>query len=171
MFLDIPTLFIVSSCIAGLLGLFLFFAWIQDRNIRALAWWGAGYMLGGVGVALWIAEATLASDPLSYGLSNALLFAACGTIWNGARLFYARKVRPFALSAGAIVWIVACQFPSFAGSDMNRVILSSLIVSIYTFATHARSGPIAASVRARAGPRFAFRSCMASSSCRRSRWL
>jgi diguanylate cyclase (GGDEF)-like protein len=135
MSLDIPTLFIVSTCIAGLLGLFLFFAWIQDRSIRALAWWGAAYMLGGVGVALWIAEASAGTQPLSAGWSNALLFAACGTVWNGARLFYAREVRPLALSAGAIVWLVACQFPGFAQSGMDRVILSSLIVSAYTFAT------------------------------------
>src|SRR5258706_14597852 len=103
MVLDVPTLFIVSSCVVSLLGLVLFFAWIPDRNIRALAWWGAAYILGGVGVALWITEATFASQPLSYGLSNALLFAACGTIWSGARLFYARNVRPLELSAGAIV--------------------------------------------------------------------
>ncbi len=135
MYLDIPTLFLVSSCIAGLLGLFLFFAWSQDRNIRALAWWGAAYMLGGLGVALWIAEAAIGSQPLSFGLSNALLFAACGTIWNGARLFYARKVRPFALSLGAILWIVACQIPEFAQSGIARIVLSSLIVSAYTFAT------------------------------------
>jgi diguanylate cyclase (GGDEF)-like protein len=135
MYLDIPTLFIVSSCVVGLLGLFLFFAWIQDRNIRALAWWGAGYMLGGFGVALWIAEAALSSQPLSLGLSNALLFAACGTIWSGARLFYARKVKPIVMSAGAILWIVACQVPDFAQSDVSRIVLSSLIVSVYTFAT------------------------------------
>jgi len=135
MLLDIPTLFIVASCIAGLLGFFLFFAWIQDRSIRALAWWGAGYMLGGLGLALWIAEAALAWQPPFEGLPNALLFAACGTIWNGARLFYARNVRPFALAAGAIVWTVACQFPSFAHADVDRVVLSSLIVSIYSFAT------------------------------------
>jgi diguanylate cyclase (GGDEF)-like protein len=92
-------------------------------------------MLGGVGVALWIAEAALASQPLSYGFSNALLFAACGTIWSGARLFYARNVRPFALAAGAAVWIVACQIPAFAESDMSRIVLSSLIVSVYVFAT------------------------------------
>src|SRR5438045_8868960 len=114
MFLDVPTLFIVSSCITGLLGLFLFFAWIQDRNIRALAWWGAAYILGGVGVALWIAEAAFAENPLATGvLSNALLFAACGTIWSGARLFYARDVRPLELCAGAIVWVLACKVPSF----------------------------------------------------------
>jgi diguanylate cyclase (GGDEF)-like protein len=135
MFLDVPTLFIVSTCIAGLLGLILFFAWIQDRSIRALAWWGAAYMLGGVGVAIWIAESALMSQPFTYGISNALLFAACGTIWTGARLFYAREIRPLALCAGAAIWIVACQIPSFAASDMARIVLSSLIVSAYTFAT------------------------------------
>jgi diguanylate cyclase (GGDEF)-like protein len=92
-------------------------------------------MLGGLGVALWIAEASWASQPLPFGLSNALLFAACGTIWNGARIFYAREVRPLALSAGAIVWIVACQIPSFADSGVSRIVLSSLIASSYSFAT------------------------------------
>src|SRR5687767_3789172 len=105
MFLDVPTLFIVSTCIAGLLGLLLFFAWVQDRNMRALAWCGAAYTLGGVGVALWIVEAAV-SEPFSCGLSNALLFAACATMWSGARLFYGRRVRPCALAAGAIVWLV-----------------------------------------------------------------
>jgi diguanylate cyclase (GGDEF)-like protein len=135
MSLDVPTLFIVSTCIVSLLGLLLFFAWLQDRNIRALAWWGAAYMLGGVGVALWIVESALMSQPLAFGLSNALLFAACGTIWSGTRLFYSRRVRPLALAAGALVWIAACQFPSFVHSGEARIILSSLIVSIYTFAT------------------------------------
>jgi len=133
--LDLPTLFIVSSCIASLLGFFLFFAWIQDRNIRALAWWGAAYILGGLGVALWIAEASFSTGPISYGFANALLFVACGTIWNGARLFYARSVRPFALCVGAIVWLIACQIPSFAESDPAHVVLSSMIASAYTFAT------------------------------------
>ena len=135
MFLDVTTLFIVSTCIAGLLGLLLFFAWNQDRNVHALAWWGTAYIVGGVGVGLWIAEAAGISEPLFDGSSNALLFVACATIWNGARLFYGRKVRPYALAAGAIVWIVACQIPSFAQSDIYRIVLSSLIVSLYTFAT------------------------------------
>ena len=136
MFLDIPTLFIVSTCIAGLLGLFLFFAWIQDRNIRALAWWGAAYMLGGLGVALWIAEAALISQPLSYGLSNALLFAACGTIWNGARLFYARKVRPIALVGRRGGVDRRLPDPGLSRNPASRrIVLSSLIVSVYTFAT------------------------------------
>ena len=134
MLLDIPTLFIVSTCIAALLGLSLFLAWLQDRGIRALAWWGAAYLLGAAGVALWMADAAV-SPPLPYGLANALLFIACGMLWNGARLFYGRRVRPFALCAGGVIWLVAGQFPLFTQSGANRVILSSLIVSAYTFLT------------------------------------
>jgi diguanylate cyclase (GGDEF)-like protein len=134
MSLDVPTLFIVSTCVVALLGLFLFFAWIQDRNIRALAWWGAGYLIGGFAVALWMLDAAV-SPPLPYGLSNALLFVACGMIWNGARVFHGRQLRPFALSAGAFTWLIACQFSAFTQSGGNRVILSSIIVSAYTFFT------------------------------------
>ncbi len=130
--LDIATLLIVSTCIAGLLGLFLFLAWIQDRNIRALAWWGGAYLMGGLGVALWSADAQLAFA-FPYGLPNALLFLACGMIWNGARLFHGRHVRPFTLSAGAVIWLIACQFTFFAQSGSSRVILSSIIASAYTF--------------------------------------
>jgi diguanylate cyclase (GGDEF)-like protein len=134
MSLDIHTLFIVSTCVVALLSLFLFFAWFQDRSTRALAWWGAAYLIGGVGVALWMADA-LVSPPLPYGLSNALLFLACGVIWNGARLFYGRRVQSLALSAGPIVWMIACQLPVFTQSSAGRVVLSSLIVSAYTFLT------------------------------------
>jgi diguanylate cyclase (GGDEF)-like protein len=132
--LDIPTLFIVSTCVVALLGLFLFFAWIQDRSIRALAWWGAAYLLGGVGVALWIADEAV-SPPLPYGFSNALLFVACGMVWNGARVFYGRRVRLLALSAGALLWMAAGQLPAFMHSSFSRILLSSLIVSSYTFFT------------------------------------
>src|ERR1700687_4782791 len=54
--LDVGTLFIVATCVTALLGVFLLFAWTQDR-IRALAWWGAAYLIGGFSVALWSADA------------------------------------------------------------------------------------------------------------------
>ena len=40
--LDTQTLFTVATCIAGLLGLFLVAVWLQERGVRALAWWGIG---------------------------------------------------------------------------------------------------------------------------------
>jgi diguanylate cyclase (GGDEF)-like protein len=131
--LDIPTLFIVSTCICALLGFFLLFAWTRDRDTRALAWWGGAYLMGGLGIALWIVDAVVVSPLLPYGISNALLFIACGMIWNGARLFHGRAVQPLLLGAGATLWLIACQFPDFVDSGSNRAILSSIIVSAYTF--------------------------------------
>ena len=38
--LDIGTLFVLATCVTSLLGLFLLFAWMQDR-LTALAWWAS----------------------------------------------------------------------------------------------------------------------------------
>jgi diguanylate cyclase (GGDEF)-like protein len=133
--LDISTLFIVATSVTGLLGLFLFFAWMQDR-VRALAWWGSAYLVGGLSVAVWSIE-HLISPPLPAGAANALLFISCGMIWNAARLFHGRPVLWGALAAGATAWLIACQFADFVASLSARMVLSSLIVSLYTFLTAA----------------------------------
>src|SRR5712672_698131 len=129
--LDIPTLFIVATCVTALLGVFLLFAWLQDR-VRALAWWGCAYLVGGFSVATVSIEGSL---PLPTGTSNALLFAACGMIWNAARLFHGRPVLWGALAAGATTWLIACMSTEFVESLPTRIVLSSLIISIYTFLT------------------------------------
>jgi ABC-type Na+ efflux pump permease subunit len=49
--LDMPTLSLVAVCIAGLLGLFLIIDWMQQRNVRALAWWGSAYLIGASAMA------------------------------------------------------------------------------------------------------------------------
>ena len=56
MLLDTPTLFTVATCVTGLLGIFLLVIWVQERSIRALAWWGAAYLMGASAVALWGAQ-------------------------------------------------------------------------------------------------------------------
>jgi hypothetical protein len=50
--LDLPTLSLVAVCIAGLLGLLLIIDRLQQRNIRALAWWGSAYLIGASSLAL-----------------------------------------------------------------------------------------------------------------------
>lgn len=45
-FLDGPTLAFVMVWIIALLGLFLILAWLQQRDVRALSWWGAAYLIG-----------------------------------------------------------------------------------------------------------------------------
>jgi diguanylate cyclase (GGDEF)-like protein len=134
MFLDVPTLLVVSIFVTVILGLLLIFAWIQDRSIQALGWWGAAYLLGGLSAGM-LSLQQFISSAISIDLASALLFVACGMSWNGARLFDGKDVRPFSMMAGAIIWILACQIPGFADSSMGRIVVSSLIISNYTLFT------------------------------------
>jgi diguanylate cyclase (GGDEF)-like protein len=131
--LDVTTLFIVAACVTSLLGFFLLFAWMQDR-VRALGWWAAAYLIGGFSVAFWSVD-DLISPPLPAGIANALLFLACGMIWSAARVFHGRPVLWGAMTTGAAIWLVACVIPTFSQSSAARIILSSLIIAIYTFLT------------------------------------
>ena len=94
--LDITTLFVIATCITALLGLLLLSAWSQER-VKALAWWGSAYLIGGFSVAVWSVEGSI-SPPLPVGAANTLVFVACGMIWSAARLFHGRR------SGGAGCW-------------------------------------------------------------------
>jgi hypothetical protein len=129
--LDIGTLFVIATCVTALLGLFLLFAWMQER-IPALAWWGIAYLIGGFSGALWGFGSSI-SPPLPEGVPDVLLFIAVGMIWSAARLFHGRPVRWGAMCFGAVVWLTACLVPTFPHLTPARIILSSLIVATYTF--------------------------------------
>jgi diguanylate cyclase (GGDEF)-like protein len=133
--LDTTTLFVVATCVTALLGLFLLFAGMQDR-ISALAWWGTAYLIGGLSVVIWSIEGYI-SPPLPAGSANALLFIACGMMWNAARIFHGRPVLWGAMAAGSVLWLFACMLPEFVQSSAARIALSSIIVSVYTFLTAA----------------------------------
>ncbi len=134
MILDVPTLLVVSIFVTAVLGLLLIFAWIQDRSIQALGWWGVAYLLGGLSAGMLSLQQFISSS-LLIDFSSALLFVACGMSWNGARVFDGKPVRPFAMFAGALIWLVACQIPGFADSSIGRIVVSSLIISNYTLFT------------------------------------
>ena len=131
--LDLTTLFVVAVCVSALLGVLLLFVWTQDR-VRALAWWGTAYLVGGVSIILWGVEGYI-SPPLPTGTANATLFVACGMIWNAARLFHGRPVLWGWMVTGATIWFAACLIPEFVNSIMARIALSSIIVATYTFLT------------------------------------
>lgn len=134
MILDIPTLIVVTIFVTAVLGLLLIFAWIQDRSIQALGWWGAAYLLGGLSAGM-LSLQQFISNAFAIDFASAMLFIACGMSWNGARLFDGKSVRPFAMCAGAIIWLIACQIPGFAESSIGRIVVSSLIISNYTLFT------------------------------------
>jgi len=129
--LDLGTLFVIATCVTSLLGLFLLFAWMQDR-IAALAWWGGAYLLGGVSGIIWRLD-DVVSPPLPPGIANVLLFVAVGMIWSASRLFHGRPVLWGAMCLGAAAWLAASMWPEFKDSAAAHVVLSCLIVATYTF--------------------------------------
>ena len=144
--LDVPTLAFVAVCIAALLGLLLIFAWMQQRNVRALAWWGSAYLIGASSMALWGAPAPLFTIA-ARNCRQALTFLACGMIWNGVRLFHGRRLLPIAAFAGAIVWLVLCQLPALPQGSNARIALGAVVVAdlhvLHRLRTPARAAQIA----------------------------
>ncbi|MGE3148645.1 MAG: diguanylate cyclase [Pseudorhodoplanes sp.] len=128
--LDASTFLVVLTTVTGLLGIFLIFLWVQDRQMKALAWWGAAYLLGGCAITFWAARPLLVPH-LPAGTMYALLFASAGMIWGGARVFHGR--RPFwpVVLAGAGVWLILAQWPWIADNAGRRVVVCSLIAVAY----------------------------------------
>ena len=50
--LDVNTLFVVAIYVEALLGLLLLFAWVQNTQIRAVAWWGCAHLMRSGSIAL-----------------------------------------------------------------------------------------------------------------------
>lgn len=132
--LDLPTLFLVSTCITGLLGVFLLVLWLQDRSIRALGYWAAAYLIGGFAVALWVVAPDL-SPSGGADVSSAMLFVCCGLIWSGARRFHGLPAMTGAAISGAMVWLLASHVPELMQIPSFRVVISSLIITTYAVLT------------------------------------
>jgi len=130
-FLDVPTLVFVAIALAGLLGLFLVLCWMQERDVRPLAWWGSAYLIGAASMALWVAPEQRFHIPVE--VPEALTLLACGVIWSGIRLFHGRALRPVGAFAGAIAWLVLCRLPGVEEGSQARIALGALAIAAYTF--------------------------------------
>ncbi len=132
--LDVNTLFLVTIYVEAILGLLLLFAWVQNTAITAVAWWGFAHLLRAASVMLFGLYGGV-SDLISIDLANAILFTAFAVTWTGARVFDHRRAQPMLLFGGAAVWLFACRIPGFADSFSVRVLVSSGIITAYTWAT------------------------------------
>lgn len=134
MSLDINTLFLVTIYVEAMLGLLLLFAWVQNAQIMAVAWWGSAHLLRAASVMLFGMYGSV-SDLISIDLANAILFTAFAVTWTGARVFDGRRPSPIGLFAGAVLWLIVCRLPIVTESMDARVLISSGIVTSYTWMT------------------------------------
>jgi diguanylate cyclase (GGDEF)-like protein len=128
--LDVPTLFVVTLFITIIGGSLLLFAFLQNRNTPALALWGIGYLVGSAGAAVLSGQVALANS-WSVCVANALVCAAYGFMWCGARSFEGRRISLVGLAIGPALWIVAFQFQSFVQSLEARISLVAAITAAY----------------------------------------
>jgi hypothetical protein len=91
--LDINTLFLVTIYVEAILGLLLLFAWVQNTQISAVAWWGAAHLLRAGSVVLFGMYGNV-SDAISIDLANALLLLSFAITWTGSRVFDGRPPLP-----------------------------------------------------------------------------
>jgi hypothetical protein len=131
MSVEINTLYHVSITVSLLLGLLLLYSWWLNRNVRALAWWGAGFALIGVGLALLAARGAL-HDLLSIMVANAALFLGAACFWTGARVFDGGKPHPALMAAGPVLWVVLYFIPAFYEAINTRVVVASSTLAVYT---------------------------------------
>jgi len=128
---SLPTLCLVAIFLTATAGALLLFAWVQNRREPALALWGIGYLFGSAGVGL----LTLGGDRFPgngiNATASALICLAYGMMWAGARTFEGRKVQPAFVVAGAVLWIVLCQWSGFSEMQAARFVVLSAILATY----------------------------------------
>jgi diguanylate cyclase (GGDEF)-like protein len=132
MSLDVNTLFLVTVYVEAILGLLLLFAWVQNPNIRAVAWWGSAHILRAGSIGLFGMYGGI-PDAISIDFANAILFTSFAMIWMGARVFDGRPVEPLLLVAGSAIWLIVIRMPGLDTIPEFRFLLGSGIVAAYTW--------------------------------------
>ncbi|MTW15755.1 diguanylate cyclase [Rhodoplanes serenus] len=129
--LDLPTLFAVTAFATAISGLMLLFAWLQDRSLATLAWWGTGLLVLDVGGVLVVLRGVV-PDWASVGLGNAVWLFAYGLMWCGARSFEGRRPHLAVPLGAALAWIMACGFDAVWTDGALRIRIFSLAMFVFT---------------------------------------
>jgi diguanylate cyclase (GGDEF)-like protein len=129
--LYVPTIYVLMLAVMVLLGALTFFAWLQNRAVRALAWWSGSVLVMAAALALLCLRGAI-PDIYSVDVAYVVLFTACALMLEGARCFEGRRASLVVLSAGALVWIVACQIPALYDSATARMIIVSAAIGLYS---------------------------------------
>jgi diguanylate cyclase (GGDEF)-like protein len=112
--------------------LLLLFAWAQNLQIRAVAWWGFSYLTRAASIVLF---GMFGSVPpaISIDLANALLFLSFAMIWTGARVFDGRKPLLWGIAAGPLLWLIVGHMTTVSSHFEVRFLVASGIIATYAW--------------------------------------
>ena len=133
MIIDLPTLMIAGSFVAATSGVFLIFAWSQNRESRAMLWWAAANLLLAMAVPL------MATSDDSFGWPSqiaaiSLLNLSPALVWAAARSSNGRHANRTVIAGGVLLWLLAMALPGFRASYHGQTFLNLAVVAAYLFA-------------------------------------
>ena len=109
---NLPTLLAITVFTSALVGCLLLLSWLQHRRVFALALWGSAFIIAAIATTLIAARGAI-PDLWSIVIGNAILAAAYGLIWSGARSFEGKRVSIVLTLAGALIWqVLAIRYPA-----------------------------------------------------------
>src|ERR1700688_1453738 len=131
--LYVPTIYVLTLSVMALLGVLMLFAWLQNRAIRALAWWSGAVLLMAIALGLLCLRGVIPTL-FSLDLAYVVLFASCGLMLEGARCFEGQPRSLLVVFGGAAMWFGVCQAPVLYDSVTARTVIVSAIVGFYSLA-------------------------------------
>jgi diguanylate cyclase (GGDEF)-like protein len=132
---NFSTLLAITVFTPVLAGCLLLLSWLQHRNIVALAWWGSGFIIASVASVIIVVARGTIPDFWSIIVGNALLAAAYGFLWCGARKLNGKKAPIILMLAGVPIWIAACSISPIYARPEARATVMALIAVVYTLFT------------------------------------
>src|SRR3569623_558712 len=109
---EVNTLFLLTIDVEAILGLLLLLVGVQITRVSAVGWWATADLMRAVSVMMYGLYGAV-PDLISIDLANVMLFSSFGVTWNGARVFSGRPALPGSLIAGAVLCLIASQWPAF----------------------------------------------------------
>jgi diguanylate cyclase (GGDEF)-like protein len=129
---NLTTLLAITLFTPALAGGLLLLSWLQHRRILALGVWGFGFITTSVATTLIIVARGAVPDFWSIIVGNAILAAAYGILWCGARKFDGKNVPiPVALM-GVVSWLIACSIGPIYARPEARATVMAVIGIVYT---------------------------------------
>ncbi|MEP0323440.1 GGDEF domain-containing protein [Bauldia litoralis] len=136
MTLDLPTLMAAGSFVAAMSAVFIFFAWQQSRDGRALLWWAAGDLFYAAGLVL-LVVGTIPGYGIMRAMGGIVCAVAPALFWTSARRFDDRPP-PYLLILVALLLPVAmlafrASYPSLEFAVTLAVIAAMTAATAWEF--------------------------------------
>jgi diguanylate cyclase (GGDEF)-like protein len=129
---SLTTLLAIAVFTPALAGCLLLLSWLQHRSIAALGVWGSGFLMSSIATTLIVIARGIIPNFWSIVVGNALLAAAYGILWCGARKFEGRKIPILLALAGVVLWLVACSIGAIYARPEARAAVMAAIGIGYT---------------------------------------